>query len=272
MPRGKAIKEFQEYLCDATNSHVSHSEYLISPATTFLKYTVEAKSAIELCVRKFPRKHNGNYVSDSLDSLQHLETAMLPAIMGHFETFQKSLFAGMFDLSVYLKPFKLHTFIRALDEGKVSIDLTRLSAYRNIGTSSVGKIVADSLNGWHDPEKVNKHFNAFGLKYTFYSTEDMNRLRVLWQLRHSIVHTGGTLTLPDAQKVESLLKFGDKNIAFEQNFIYEVARKFHPIIKCSTEGMGGAFEINLLPDLPQEVIDRIKKFFKVSSIITTWLK
>lgn len=271
MPAGKPKKEFHEYLCEATNSHVSHQDYLISPATTFLKYTIEAKSAIDLCIRKFPKKQNGQFTSDSLDSLQHLETATLPAIMGHFETYQKSLFAGMFDLTVYSTTFKLEPFIKKINDGEVKIDLTRLSAYRNIGTSSVGHIVADSLNGWHSPEKVNKHFGAFGFNYQFYSADDIKRLKVLWQLRHSIVHTGGTLTLPDAQKVENLNTFGNRNIAFEKNFIYEVSRKFHPIIKRSTEGIGQVFKNTLLSNLPQDTINRIDTFFKVKSSIHAWL-
>lgn len=272
MPSGKPQKEFHQYICQATDSHVSHSEYILSPATTFLKYTIEAKDAIDLCIRKFPKKGNGQYTSDSLDSLQHLETAMLPAIMGHFETYQKSLFAGMFDLTVYSRSFKLDPFIKKLNDENVTIDLTRLSAYRNIGTSSVGNIVADSLSGWHSPDKTNKHFGAFGLNYQFYSADDIKKLKVLWQLRHSIVHTGGTLTLPDAQKVENLNSFGNKNLAFEKNFIYEVSRKLHPIIKRSTEGIGNAFKANLLPNLPTNVTTRIDTFFKVKSKAVVWLR
>ncbi len=267
-------KEFHEYLCEATKSHVSHRDYLISPATTFLKYTVEAKDAIDLCIRKFPKKADNQFTSDSLDSLQHLVTAMLPTIMGHFETFQKSLFAGMFDITVYLEKFDLDAFIKSLDNNHkgAEIDLTRLSAYRNIGMSSVGGIIADSLNGWHNPTKVNHYFKAYNLGYNFYSNDDIKSLEVLWQLRHSIVHTGSTITLPDAQKVESLNSFGNKNIAFEKNFIYEVSRKFHPIIKRSTEGLKGKFEVKLLPNLPQNVTDRITKFFQVKSSSSSWLR
>lgn len=272
MPAGRPSKEFEQYLCDATAAHVSNDDYLLSPASTFLKYTIEAKSAIDLCIRKFPKNQNGDYSSDSLDSLQHLEAAILPSIMGHFETYQKSLFAGMFDLTVYKSNFKIDPFIKKLNEGNVIIDVGRLSAYRNIGASSVGSIVADSLNGWHSPEAVNKHFGAFGLNFQFYSNDIVSKLKVLWQLRHSIVHTGGTLTLPDAQKVEQLKSYGNKNIAFEKNFIFEVCRKFHPIVKSSTTGMGRVFKQNLLPDLPPEVIQRIDKFFEVKSSISTWLR
>ncbi|WP_185096906.1 hypothetical protein [Roseivirga seohaensis] len=204
--------------------------------------------------------------------MQHLQAAVLPAIMGHFETYQKALFAGMFDLTVYRQSFNLDAFIKKLNDGNVNIDLKRLSAYRNIGASSVGFIVADALHGWHDPEKVNKHFGAFNLNFKFFSNDAVDRLRVLWQLRHSIVHTGGTLTLPDAQKVEKLKEHGDKNIAFENNFIYEVCRKFHPIIKSSTEGMGTAFKAALLADIDPEALEKIDEFFEVKSSINVWLR
>jgi len=56
MAAGRPEKEFQEYLRKATNSHVSSNDYFVTPATTFLKYTIEAKSAIDLCIRQFPKK------------------------------------------------------------------------------------------------------------------------------------------------------------------------------------------------------------------------
>jgi uncharacterized protein YbcV (DUF1398 family) len=272
MAAGKPVKEFQQYLCETTNNGVSHTNYYLSPATTFLKYTIKAKNAIDLCVRKFPKNQNGAYSTDSQESIQHLVTAILPTIMGHFETFQKNLFAGMFDLTVYQKDFKLSPFIKKLNNGEVVIDITKLSAYRNVGSLSIGNIIADNLTGWHNPETVNKHFGAFGLNYAFYSNDDCKKLKVLWQLRHSIVHTGGTLTLPDAQKVEELKLFGNKQIAFEKNFIYEVSRKLHPIVKKSTNGISLAFKNNLLPDLEQDTKNKIDKFFEVKSSISVWLK
>ena len=51
-------REFHEYLTDGSSAHVSHQDYLTAPGTAFLKYTVEAKSAIDLCIRKFPKKNN----------------------------------------------------------------------------------------------------------------------------------------------------------------------------------------------------------------------
>ena len=127
----RPAKEFQEYLVEPTRAHVGHADYLVSPATAFLKYTVEAKSAVDLCCRRLPRKASGEYTKDALDSIQHLVAAMVPAIMGHFETFQRYLFAGMFDLSAHLVKFDVDAFLARLSKDQdLSIDPRRLAAYR----------------------------------------------------------------------------------------------------------------------------------------------
>ncbi|MBO6516835.1 MAG: hypothetical protein JJ975_09830 [Bacteroidia bacterium] len=269
---GKPVKEFHKYICDATNAHTSLEEYLDSPATAFLKYTIEAKDSIKMCLRKFPKNRNGTYRKDSLDSIQHLTVAVLPAIMGHFETYQRILFAGMFDFSVFLEKFKVESFLKKLDSNaNVSIDIKRLAAYRNIGTTSIGSVLADCLSGWHSPEKVNSYFDAFGLENQLFSGKDVKRLKILWQLRHSIVHTGGTLTLPDAQKVDELKIFGGNTLAFGDSFIFEVARKMHPMIKDATKRMGTKYMARLIPNTTSDDRIKIDKLFEVKSSMNVWL-
>jgi hypothetical protein len=273
MVAGRPPKEFHQYLTDSRATHISHDEYMLSPATAFLRYCVDAKSSIDLCIRHFPTNQNDEYTKDSSNSLQHLVVASLPTIMGHFETYERALFAGMFDMSVYLQKFFVEKFFKDLSkEETISIDLVRLSAYRGIGSKSIGTLLADSLSGWHNPKKVNSYFLAFDLKFTAFGNEEVDKLMVLWQLRHSIVHTGGTLTLADAQKVSSLSLYPGKQIAFENNFIFEVARKLHPIVKQTTIGLGNAFIQRLLPALLQPERDKIDKFFEVKSSVSSWLR
>ncbi len=272
---GRPKKEFQEYLVDATKTRVGHKDYIKSPAVAFLKHVIEAKSAIDLCIRTLPKRTNGDFTKNSLDTIQYLTSSVLPTIMGHFETYQRYLFAGMFDMSVYLEGFKINNFLKKItkdNQSEISINLERLSAYRNIGTNSIGLIIADNLKGWHNPEKVNNYFNAFLLNYQFISNENIKRINILWQLRHSIVHTGGTLTLPDAEKLPELNQWGNKRFVFQNNFIYEVARKIHPIIKEGTEGLGNRFKHKLKSNLNQEILDKIDDFFKVKSSISVWLR
>lgn len=269
---GRPKKEFHQYLTDGSSSHVSHDDYLKSPATAFLKYSVEAKSAIDLCIRHFPKNQNGDYAKDAHDSLQHLVVAALPAIMGHFETYQRYLFAGIFDLSVYINNFNVDKFFKKLaKETNIQVDWSRLAAHRTTGASSVGTLLSDSMSGWHDPERVNKYFNCYGLPYELYGEDEIERLKTLWQLRHSIAHTGGTLTLADAQKVTSLKEIGGRKIAFEKNFVFEVSRKLHPLVKASTEGIGSAFKSKLIQGISESDQAKIDRFFEVKSSVGVWL-
>lgn len=269
----RAVKEFEEYLTDGSACHVGHDEYVAAPAVAFLRYLVEAKSAIDLCVRNLPKKANGDFTQASEDTIQYLVVAALPGVMGHFETYQRYLFAGMFDLSVHLEKFEVENFFKALSkETNIDLDWARLAAHRASGAGSVGALLADSMSGWHSPEKVNKYFGCFRLSFEPFGNTERSRLRTLWQLRHSIVHTGGTLTLADAQKVKSLEGLGDRRIAFKKNFIFEVARKLHPIIKTATEGLGASFKSRLVSTVTAAEQAQIDAFFEVKSSVSVWLK
>ncbi len=274
MARGRPVKEFHEYIQTGIKSKItSQKNYVESPATAFLKNVVEAKSSIELCVRQLPKKNDGAYTQKSYDTLQYLSLAVLPTIMGHFETFERYLFAGIFDQSVFLKDFDVGQFEKQINkQGNVAFDIVRLSAYRKVGAESIGILLADSLFGWHNPARVNSLFNAFQLNYELFSSDDCLKLDTLWQLRHSIVHTGCTLALPDAQKVKQLENLGGKQLSFENNFIFEVARKLHPIVKKTTEGIGQKFKNKLIDNISKNDRNKIDKLFNVKSSISVWLK
>lgn len=273
MAAGRPKKDFYKYLVKSdSKAHVGHKDYQSSPASAFLKYTLEAKDAITLCENYFPKKRNDEYSNASKDSLFHITVAMLPAIMGHFETYQRYLFAGIFDRSIYLANFNIDGFFKRLKKwNSISIDPVRLSAYRGIGASSIGILLADNLSSWHNPKQVNNYFRCFGLKKNFYSNDACKDIEILWQLRHSIVHTGGTLTRTDAQKIPALSKHADQQILLEKNFTWEVSRKFHPIIKSSTNNLKTAFKKNLLGKLSIDIKTEIESFFKVNSSMKSWL-
>lgn len=270
---GRPIKEFESYLVDGGASHVDHNQYVLCPASAFLKYTLEAKSAVDLCIRHFPKNNNQSYSKASQDSLEHLVSAMLPAVLGHFETYQRYLFAGIFDRSVHLTKFDVAGFFKKLEKvTSCSIDLTRLAAHRGLGAKSIGLLLADSVSGWHNPKTVNAIFDAFGLSFQLFSNDDSKRLLVLWQLRHSLVHTGGTITLADAQKVSALSSHGNRTIVFDKQFIFEVSRKLHLLIKNATNRIETAFIDRLLPTTTDEVRSEIKNFLLVHSSVSVWLR
>lgn len=266
-----AKKDFEQYLVESAYTHVLHDDYVESPASAFLRYSLDAKDSINLCKRYFPKKQNGDYTKDSQSSLEHLSSALLPAVMGHFETFQRHLFAGLFEYSAFLNGFDTSSFFKKIEKDlPFSIDPVRLAAYRGFD-APVGIVLADAMPGWHSPEKVNKYFKFFGFNQQFFSNADCKQLRVLWQLRHSIVHSGGTLTLPDSQKVKELTDWGGYPVTFDDKFIFEVSRKLHLIVQGAVKRLEHDFRAKLRPGIDADSSMAIDKLFQVKSQCAVWL-
>jgi len=272
--RGRPIKEFHEYIIEpGGDSHVTLGAYVESPATAFLAYCIEAKDAINHCQRHFQKNLDNSLSKNSIASLHHLSAAVLPTMMGHFETYQRHLFAGIFEMSGVLKNFRANEFFGKLKkvDVEIRIDPVKLAGYRRFSTTT-GVLLADNLPGWQNPRLVNKYFRAL-LDTDIYDENDCQRLLVLWQLRHSIVHTGGSLTLPDAQKVQELSEHGGKPLVFDDKFILEVSKKFHPLVKNATKKAEKAFRGQQVPERitkdDQHIID---KLFLVKSKVPVWFQ
>ncbi len=263
-----APKEFELYLIGKVLCPTLE-EYARSPATAFLRFAVEAKNAMERVRRHFPKSEGGRFRREAEYSYQVITMAVLTLIMSHFETFQKFLFAGVIEYSQWIPDFKVDDFIKKLSKKvDVSVDVDRLMAWRGTPVP-VGIILADSLPGWHHPVMVNDYFQTL-VERRPYSNQSSLRLRTLWQMRHSIVHTAGVLTLPDAQKVSSLRDYGGKSLTTTRYFILEVARKLHPIIRHATNQVKDGF-YGKSPQIPQDKIATIHEFFRVHSSVSVWL-
>lgn len=204
----RAEKQFYEYIEEGIDNKVTLALYAKNPATAFLKYAVEAKNASEQCRIKFKPSPHGAYTKEAKLSMQTINAGLHASLMGNFETFQKYLFAQMFEYSIYLENFSVKTFFKKLKDvckNDIPIDIERLSSYR-INTVAVGLIIADTLKNWQSPEIVNNYFQTFAKAMNqhpreIYAPDARGNLAILWQMRHSIVHTASTITIPDAQKV-----------------------------------------------------------------------
>lgn len=280
-----AAKKYTDYIIDDCQKVVKIQDYERSPATAFLKCLVSAKDASQQCTLKFKSKSRKKpYSEDALASIYFINGGLLASIMGNFETFQKYLFAEMFDYSVYLNSFNVESFLKKIKEAtkankttEFEVDFVRFAAFRD-NPVAVGMILADQLKNWQSPTVVNLYYNAFGLKnannqaLSFFSNEDKENLAVLWQMRHSIVHTAGTISLPDSQKVKGLESFGGKAISLDNQFIYEVARKMHPLIKNAVARIKECYFHNLKNDISLQTRSKIESVFSVKSSCNVWLR
>jgi len=118
---------------------------------------------------------------------------------------------------------------------------------------------------------VNQHFAALVHDVQFYSGKEVDELELLWQLRHSVVHTAGWLTHADAQKTVGLVALADRPILLNENFVEATARRLHAIVARSTRAMGVKFVAKVTS---ATAADRaaIEALFEVSSPRANWLK
>lgn len=266
-------KPLESYLVASYAHTTSLTAYTNCPAEAFLTYVCDAFDSFTHCLNKFTKKNDGSYNKDSEDSLRHISCAILGTLMGHFETFEKSLFAGLVERSNHFSEFTPEKFLKHFDKncgGEISISVSRLLAFRGI-QASVGFVIADSLKGWHNPSGVNSFFKAFGIQQNLFSNGEISDLTVLWQLRHSIVHTGAWLTLPDSQKVKRLINYGDKPIVFDTQFINAVCRRLHKIVKAANGRLLTDCTTLLGTSPPSSVTQDFNAFLAVKSPKNNWL-
>jgi hypothetical protein len=107
-------KDVEEYLfLNQVEGHLKHEDYIKCPATAFLQFCIDAKESIEYCKSNFPKTEDNKKLNiESVIIIQHIVNSTLALLMGHFETYQKYLFAGTFERTIYLKDFNPGQFFR----------------------------------------------------------------------------------------------------------------------------------------------------------------
>ncbi len=227
-----------------------------SPAVHFLTQIVNLNKSLRYCMEKFPSRNRSvskpvyksvdKLTADGQKVIHRLSAASFVAMMGHFEIYQRSFVSRLFEATRFLRDLNIDMVMkRILGDSKDSgIRIVDIAAYRG-QPANIGGLLTDNISGWHNPQRVNEIIKAMLEKTDFYSGADIDYLNCLWQIRHSIAHTGGLLTLPDAQKVPRLKNIGDKRMFFDHNFIRQVHEEFHEIVKQSIGRAAQAFKNNV---------------------------
>lgn len=262
--KGRKPKKPEDYITNRSGTVFSLSDYTKKPAVCFLTQVVEAKNSFDYCKSKFPTGGGTRKLTkEAKDNLQQVTGPLFAATMGHFETFQKCFFAGLFDASRLLANWDSKSSLKVLGN-EIELSPVRLSGYRGQG-AQVGLLVADSLTGWHSPWTVTENFKCFESELNFFSKKESEDLEVLWQARHTLVHTSGWLTLPDAQKVKRLSSRGDSALAFDETFMLAFTKLMHRVVKSAVERLEKKLRPRLRSDLDASEKQEFDDLMKVDS-------
>ena len=213
--------------------------------------------------------------------IHRLSAAAFVAMMGHFEIYQRSFVSRLFEATRFIRDLNIDVVMKRIlgDSRDSGIRLIDIAAYRG-QPANIGSLLTDNISGWHNPHRVNEIIKAMLEKTDFYSGVEIEYLSCLWQIRHSIAHTGGWLTLPDAQKAPRLRNIGDKRMFFDHNFVRLVHEEFHGIIKNSVRRASDAFKNNIETAYKSDADERnkilqsdeVNSLFKVTSPLKSQLR
>ncbi len=260
-----------DYIDTPCQDRVSHEDFLHEPFTAFLRQAVHLSDAFNHCKRHFPKKKNGDYNKDSLHSLQEIASPILAGLLSNLELFQRSVYGGLFDLTHKIPDYTPSALVKNLKAANIDIGIQHVIGYR--GTkAATGDMVADALPGWHEPRKVNNYFRGMLNVEPFYTDQQDEELSVLWQLRHSIVHTGGTLTFPDSQKLRALGILGNRAVVFRPQMVDAVVIWFHTLLKAVHSSFFPKVKGRFKEGYSGETKSAIDRLFALDSPRKAWLK
>ena len=133
----------------------------------FSRTVCDAHDSFVPCLNKFTKKQDGKYNKDSADSLRHISCAILGTLLGHFETYEKALFAGLVErASLFFRASMWTDFLKHFEKnagGELTVPTSRLLAFRTLN-APVGYVLADAISGSHSPSRVNTLPKGFGIK------------------------------------------------------------------------------------------------------------
>ena len=244
-----------------------------SPATTFLREVVDVCDAIHHCKRTFTRKKNSEFTKDSSDSFQRITTSGFALLMSHFETYQKAQYAEILNARfLFDLPDELELARRLEKEGCI-VTLPRVLAAGE-DSGETGRIIADALPGWHNPDRVNRYFHTLFPDLNLFSNDLVREFNVLWQLRHSIVHTGGAVSREDAIKVPSLRHYGERKLVFGEEFMPAIGRRFHIVIQIILDPLKQKAQqlFQVIDETDAEIVNIIDTIVGYSSRRKSWFR
>ncbi|MEX2581155.1 MAG: hypothetical protein WD342_19005 [Verrucomicrobiales bacterium] len=210
----------------------SHAQHEVPPAGVFLREVVAICDSVTHCARHFARKKDGSLTKDGSDSYHAILTSSFAVMMSHFEIYQRQQFAEFINYLDFIKTVDDTQLAKGLEKQGCELSIIRLLAGRG-DPREPGQIIADALTGWHDPTKVNTLYSLVFRDLSFFSNEYCRELSLMWQIRHSIVHTGGVITREDCMKHSQLQGYQDRQLRFDEGFIVAVARRFHIMLQKS---------------------------------------
>lgn len=216
--------------------NININEIIDTQNTTWESQHIDKSHATAFLENLLQIRDAASKATQNTESMQIWLCSLYSYAMGQFELYIRRQFTEVLNTS---------TFFNSYDSTGIAERLRKAGCVPTIESILVdsanewepGWLISEAMPGWHDPEKVNQYFRVLFPDFCLYSIEQSERIRLMWQIRHLIVHTGGTITRYDARKNRLLHRLGDKKLHLSETSIDSLAHWLNAIVIDSTESL-----------------------------------
>ncbi len=155
------------------------------------------------------RLATGSHSAVATKHRQRIQNAAFGQLMASFEFCVKDFIAQIVDATdLYDQAVEQSKWIEAVKSQILS---------QREGRSSIGGVLIHPLLGWHDPQTVNARYSAL-FDHDLIEPHQVDVLKRLWILRHSVAHNAGLITGHDAYRLKAP-SLSEKQVRIDPEFL-----------------------------------------------------
>jgi hypothetical protein len=186
-----------------------------SPPSSFYAQS----QAILTAVAYFDPLHSG-YAGAAGKHKNRMWSSLFVQLMAAFEFAMKDFIAQTLDAThIYDDNVKNWVWLQ--------IDVPTVMATRE-GLVRLGAVLIHPLQGWQTPETLNSRYKNVYNREPVASSE-IQSLRDLWIVRHSVAHNGGIVTPPDARRLRDT-SLADQQVRIDFEYLGDATRFLREIV------------------------------------------
>lgn len=198
---------------------------LASPPSSFFAQS----QAVLTAVNYFEPLHSG-YPGTASKHKNRTRSALLVQLMAAFEFTMKDFIAQTLDTThIYDDDVKGWSWLQ--------IDVATVMSTRE-GFTRLGAVLIHPLGGWQVPETMNSRYMDVYQREPI-AADEIQPLRDLWIVRHSVAHNGGFVTEADSRRLRTPA-LADRQILVDRQYLVDSVEFLRRIVRRLQDVVGPA--------------------------------
>jgi len=228
-----------------------------SPPSAFFAQS----QAVLTAVKYFEGLHSG-YPGAARKHMNRICGAMFVQLMAAFEFTTKDFIAQTLDAThIYDDDVKGWSWLQ--------IDVAAVLSTRE-GLGRLGAVLVHPLPQWQVPETVNERYQDVFKRQPIRRLE-IQPLRDLWIVRHSVAHNAGFVTQPDARRLRSA-ELREKQVSIDVDFLQEAIDFLRAVVARLDTVIGASLLERFFREGASGVWEQDRETYARLKLLTTYVR